>query len=224
MSRHRRSQVHHAVEEIGVVPLYYHSDAAVAVDIAAACAAGGARVVEFTNRGDRAISVFQALTERLGESEPGLMLGVGSVVDAATAALFIAAGAEFVVSPYFVGAVARLCHSRRVAYVPGAATPWEVAQAEASGAELVKLFPASILGPDFVRHHLGPSPDSRLIPTGGIAATEEAVTAWIRAGAAAIGLGSQVIPSRSVAPADVDRLPERLRTIRGWVAAARAGM
>ncbi len=221
MTRPRRLQVHLAIENAGFLPLFTHGDPDVATAITAACAAGGASVVEFTNRGDRALSVFRVLSDRRPEIGPDLILGAGSVVDVTTAALFIAAGADFLVSPYFVPGIARLCHGHRIGYLPGAGTSTEIARAEASGVELVKLFPAATLGPDFIRHHLGPCPQSRLVPTGGIDATEAAVSAWISAGAAAVGLGSQLIPSRTITLADIDRLPDRVRAVGRWVEVAR---
>ena len=222
MSRVSRCQVYAAVEEAGVIPLFYRPDAATAVDIVTACAAGGATVVEFTNRGDGAHAVFATVLQRIRSQHPSTLLGIGTVADAPTAALYIAIGADFIVSPHFDSAIARLYNRRKIPYMPGVCTPTEIGQAEAGGSEMLKLFPARRLGPEFIRDVLAPSPRTSLIPMGGVSATEACVVAWIRAGAVAVGIGSQLIPSQPSGPADLDRLPERVAEIRRWVADARA--
>jgi 2-dehydro-3-deoxyphosphogluconate aldolase/(4S)-4-hydroxy-2-oxoglutarate aldolase len=210
------------VEEAGVVPLFYRTDAAVASDIVAACVAGGAMVVEFTNRGDGAHAVFTSALEHVRSEHPSAILGIGSIADAPTAALYIAIGADFIVSPHFNPEIARLCNRRKIPYIPGVCTPTEIARAEEGGAELLKLFPARQLGPDFIRDVLAPSPRSSLIPMGGVSPTEQCVRDWIRGGAVAVGIGSQLIANHPSRPADLDRLPDRIAEIRRWVADAHA--
>lgn len=221
MGRLSHLEVDTAIEEVGLIPIFYQPDPALVVAAVKACTEGGARVVEFTNRGDGAHGVFTAAITRVREEMPKAILGVGSVVDAPTAALYIAAGADFVVGPYFRREVASLCRRRGVTYIPGAATPAEVARAETFGADIVKVFPAHALGPTFIRDILGPSPQSRLVPTGGIAATQASISAWIQAGAVAVGVGSQLIASHPALPTDLDSVADRVAQVRDWIRQAR---
>jgi 2-dehydro-3-deoxyphosphogluconate aldolase/(4S)-4-hydroxy-2-oxoglutarate aldolase len=141
MARFTRLQVLNAMVETGLVPVFYNGDVEVAKNIVAACAAGGARCIEFTNRGDFAPFVFKELSEYCAQAIPQVMLGVGSIVDPYTASLYIASGACFVVGPSLNPEVARLCNRRKIAYSPGCATATEIAQAEELGVEIVKMFP-----------------------------------------------------------------------------------
>lgn len=222
MARHSRLEVLTEMLRIGAVPLFFDEVPARAAAIVEACSSGGMRVVEFTNRGDRALAVFDALAAQVAAHQPEVVLGIGSVVDAPTAALFIAAGADFVVSPSFNPEVARLCNRRRVAYLPGCATATEIGRAEELGAEIVKVFPGEVLGPAFVRAVLGPSPATRLMPTGGVEATAAGIAQWIDAGAACVGIGSKLI-GRHRGPEDLERITACARDVVCWVAAARDG-
>lgn len=214
--------VENAIIQAGLVPLFYQPDPAIVIDAVGACVTGGARVVEFTDRGPGAHQVFSTAIEALRQQSVPAMLGVGSIVDPATASLYIANGAEFVVGPYFQPDVAALCHRHGVPYIPGAATPWEIGQAEAHGATIVKVFPARLLKPQFIADVLGPSPHSRLVPTGGVPATREGVSEWIRAGAVAVGIGSQLVPSHPTRPTDLDTLAERVAEAISWIAESRS--
>ena len=183
---------------------------------------GGAAAVEFTNRGPGALRVFQALAER-PEFAAGASLGVGSIVDAPTAALFIAAGARFVVSPIFNAEVARLCNRRRIPYLPGCATPTEIATAEEWGAEIVKVFPGKVGGPAFIRDVLGPMPWSRLMPTGGVQLNAANLTEWFAAGACCVGMGSDLVRRDLVAAADYRAISANVRTALKLIREARGG-
>jgi 2-dehydro-3-deoxyphosphogluconate aldolase/(4S)-4-hydroxy-2-oxoglutarate aldolase len=176
MARFSRLQVLNTIVEDGLVPVFYHADVEVARQVAAACASGGARVVEFTNRGDFAPEVFKELSHSLARERPEVILGVGSVVDAPTAALYIACGANFVVGPLLNPDVARLCNRRKIPYSPGCGSATEIAQAEELGVEIVKVFPGTAVGgPAFVKSVLGPCPWTSIMPTGGVDATEESI-------------------------------------------------
>ena len=221
MARHSRLEVWTAILDSGLVPLFYHGETEVAGQIVMACAQAGVRCIEFTNRGDQAHRVFQELALRNGQGQ-GLILGAGSVIDAATAALYIQLGAEFIVGPVFNPEVARLCNRRKVAYLPGCATASEISAAEELGAEICKIFPGGQLGgPDFIKAILGPMPWARLMPTGGVEATQESVSAWIKAGAACLGVGSNLISKQSVAAGDFRAIGERAANILGWIRTAR---
>jgi 2-dehydro-3-deoxyphosphogluconate aldolase/(4S)-4-hydroxy-2-oxoglutarate aldolase len=206
----------------GLVSLFYHSDVEVSKKVAEACAAGGARILEFTNRGDFAFEVFKGLSQALAAEKSALILGVGSVVDAPTAALFIGAGANFVVGPIFNPEVARLCNRRKIGYVPGCGTLNEISQAEEYGAEIVKIFPGGAVGgPGFIKDVLGPCPWTRVMPTGGVDATEESIRGWIGAGACCVGMGSKLITKKAVSAGDYASITETVKQVLAWIAAAR---
>lgn len=207
----------------GLLPLVSAADPEVAAEVVLACERGGAPAVEFTNRGPHPWPTFLRLSEILQAKGSRAILGVGTVTDAPTAALYLASGARFVVSPTFDPEVARLCNRQKIAYIPGCATATEVGRAEEAGVEIVKLFPADAAGgPDFIKALLAPSPWSRIMPTGGIAPTAEDIGAWIGAGAAALGMGSQLISGAVVAERRFDELEGTVGSAIGLIAEARA--
>lgn len=221
MARFMRLDVYQQILETGLAPLFYHGDLDTAVEVVAACVRGGARTVEFTNRGDLAYPTFAALVQRFAKTDPNVILGVGSVQDAPTAALFIAAGANFVVGPGLNPEIARLCNRRKIAYIPGAATETEIEQAEEWGAEIVKLFPSDVLTPKFVRAALGPCPWHRLLATSGVDPTENSVSEWIKAGAAALGMGGKLISSQAIQQRAFDGITQKTAQVLGWIRDAR---
>jgi 2-dehydro-3-deoxyphosphogluconate aldolase / (4S)-4-hydroxy-2-oxoglutarate aldolase len=223
LARYNRLEVLNAIVDLGLVPLFYQPDLEVAKQIVAACKAGGCRVVEFTNRGDFALHTFTALAQHFAKADPEIILGVGSVVDAPTAAMYIAAGAHFVVSPLLNEEVIRLCNRRKIAYMPGCATVSEISQAEELGVEIIKIFPADTLGgPKFIKNVLGPCPWSRIMPSGGVDATEENIRAWIKAGAACVGMGGNLITKELVAAGDFAAISNKVTQVLAWIKAARA--
>lgn len=222
MARFTRLEVYQAMLESGLVPLFYHPEIEVSRSVVKACADGGARVLEFTHRGDFAFDVFQQISKSLAAEKSALMLGVGSVVDAPTAALYLAAGANFVVGPIFNPEVARLCNRRKIAYLPGCGTLNDISLAEEYGAEIVKIFPGSAVGgPAFIKDVLGPCPWTRIMPTGGVEATEENIRTWIRAGACCVGMGSKLITKSAVLAGDYAGMAKNVEQVLAWVAAAR---
>ena len=223
MARFTRMQVLNAILEDGLVPVFYHADAAVAVKVAEACAAGGAQVLEFTNRGDMAPEVFKELSRYLAREHREIILGVGSVVDAPTAALYISYGANFVVGPLLNPEVARLCNRHKIAYSPGCGSVTEISQAEELGVEIVKVFPGrSVGGPEFVKSVLGPCPWTSIMPTGGVDASEESIRAWFSAGVACVGLGSNLVRKEWVAAGDWAAISNQVRQVLGWIRQARS--
>lgn len=222
MARFDRMTVLNAMLDAGLVPVFYHADVEVAKKIVTACVAGGARVVEFTNRGDRAWNVFTELIAWADKAQPDVILGVGSVVDAPTAALYIASGANFVVGPVLNPEIARLCNRRKVAYSPGCGSVSEISQAEELGVEIVKIFPGGeVGGPAFVKAVLAPMPWTRIMPTGGVEATQESVSSWIKAGAACLGMGGNLIRKDLVAAGDFDAIRENVARVLAWIREAR---
>jgi 2-dehydro-3-deoxyphosphogluconate aldolase / (4S)-4-hydroxy-2-oxoglutarate aldolase len=221
MAHYSRLKVLPTMIDIGMIPVFYHPDPIVTVNIINACLDGGARCFEFTNRGDRAHEVFGEVIHQLS-SDNRLILGTGSVIEAGTAALYIQLGSNFIVGPNLNPDVARLCNRRKVAYSPGCGSATEISQAEELGVEICKIFPgSSVGGPDFVKDLLGPMPWTRIMPTGGVDATEESVTHWIKAGVACVGMGSKLFPKDVMAAGEYSKITEKVKAVLGWVKAAR---
>jgi 2-dehydro-3-deoxyphosphogluconate aldolase / (4S)-4-hydroxy-2-oxoglutarate aldolase len=221
MARFDRLKVYNTILDTGLVPLFYEAKLETAQKILKVLYDGGARVAEFTNRGDGAIDVFTPLAQFASSSCPSLILGVGSIVDAPTAALYLAHGANFVVGPSLNPEVSKLCNRRKTAYVPGCGTVSEISQAEELGAEIVKVFPGnSVGGPPFVKAVLGPMPWSRLMPTG-VEANQENVQGWIKAGAACVGLGSGLIRQDWVQTGKFNEISDLTKQVLGWITEAR---
>ena len=182
-----------------MVPVFYHKDLEVAKAVVKACYEGGVRAFEFTNRGDFAHEIFGELVKFAAVECPEMALGVGSVVDPATAALYIQLGACFVVGPLFNPEISRICNRRLVPYTPGCGTISEVGAAQETGCDLCKVFPGDVLGAKFVKGLLAPMPWSKLMVTGGVEPTEENLTAWFKAGVYCVGMGSKLFPKDKVA-------------------------
>jgi 2-dehydro-3-deoxyphosphogluconate aldolase / (4S)-4-hydroxy-2-oxoglutarate aldolase len=223
MARFSRMDVYNTMHETGLVPVFYHGDIELVKAVARACARGGARLIEFTNRGDGAFDVFRELERFCAREAPTLITGAGSIVDAPTAALYVNNGASFVVGPLLNPEVARLCNRRKVAYSPGCATATEISQAEELGCEIVKIFPGDVVGgPDFVRAVKGPCPWVSIMPTGGVDVSEESLGAWFKAGVTCVGVGSNLITKDLLARKDFDGIAKRveqalalIRKVRG---------
>lgn len=193
-----------------------------AKNIVSACAEGGARVVEFTSRGDRACRIFSELVSHFDGQPSEVILGVGSVLDPATAALYINCGANFVVGPVLNREVAKVCNRRKISYSPGCGSATEISDAEELGVEIVKVFPGGqVGGPAFVKAVLGPMPWSRLMPTGGVSASRESISEWIGAGAACLGIGSKLITKELVARGDWGALKDKVAECLSYIKEAR---
>lgn len=222
MARFSRMDVLNAIIQTGMVPVYYHADVEVMKGVAKAVAAGGCRLLEFTNRGDFAPDVFKELVRFCQQETPDLMLGAGTIVEEATAALYLAYGANFIVGPSLSEGVARLCNRRKIAYMPGCGSVTEINDAEELGVEIVKLFPGEAVGgPDFVRTVLSPCPWTRIMPTGEIEASRENLRRWFKAGITAVGLGSSLIRKEYLQSGDDAALTARTVEVLAWIREAR---
>lgn len=218
-----RLTVLRAMMEQGVIPVFYHPDVEVCSKVIQACANGGAKCIEFTNRGDFASHAFHQVTMHFAKADPSVIMGVGSIVDAPTAGVYIANGAKFVVGPLLNAEVARVCNRRMIPYSPGCGTASEIGYAQELGCEIVKVFPGGTVGgPEFVKNVLGPMPWTRIMPTGGVEATEESLRKWFGAGIVACGIGSNLITKALLDAEDYDGIERRVRetvqlikTIRG---------
>jgi len=212
MARFSRLHTLTAMKETGLVPVFYHPDADTAVKIVDACARGGAVTLEFTNRGDGAVPVFTELEAHCKKKIPGVILGVGSVVDAPTAAQYINAGANFVVGPVLDEETAFLCNSRKVPYSPGCGSATEIARAHRLGVEICKIFPGDLVGgPGFVKAVRGPMPWTDLMPTGGVDPTENSLTSWFSAGVSCVGIGSKLVTKDLVERGDFDGIAQNVQ-------------
>lgn len=202
MARFDKIAVLNKMAATGVVPVFYNSDAEVAKQVVKACYEGGVRAFEFTNRGDFAHEVFAEVVKYAAKECPEMAVGVGSVVDAPTAALYIQLGACFVVGPLFNADVAKVCNSRLIPYTPGCGSITEVGMAQEAGCDLCKVFPGDVLGPKFVKGLMAPMPWSKIMVTGGVEPTVENLSKWFKAGAFAVGMGSCLFPKEVVAAED----------------------
>lgn len=207
MARFTRIEVATAMKETGMVPVFYHQDIELCKRILKACYDGGARVFEFTNRGDNAQEVFNELNKYAAKETPEMILGIGSVIDAGTTSIYIQHGTNFVVSPILNAEMARVCNRRKIAWSPGCGSLTEISYAEELGAEVVKIFPGSqVGGPSFVKAIKGPFPWSSIMPTGGVEPTEENLKGWFDAGVHCVGMGSKLFVKNGAGEIDCKAL------------------
>ncbi|MDN5217024.1 bifunctional 4-hydroxy-2-oxoglutarate aldolase/2-dehydro-3-deoxy-phosphogluconate aldolase [Fulvivirgaceae bacterium BMA12] len=211
MSRFTRIEVASVMASTGLVPLFYHPDVELGKKVLKACYDGGARLLEFTNRGDYAHEVFAALNKYAAEELPEMIMGVGSVTDAGAASLYMQLGANFVVTPVLREDIAFACNRKKILWSPGCMSLTEIARAEELGAEVVKIFPGGQLGPGFVKAIKGPCPWTSIMPTGGVSPTEENLTAWFEAGVTCVGMGSKLISKEVLKNNDFDSLKEKVQ-------------
>lgn len=211
MAQYSRIEVAMVMKQTGLVPLFYHSDIEVSKKVLKACYDGGAHLMEFTARGDFAHEVFGALTKYAIKELPGMIMGVGSVTDAAAASRFMALGANFIVTPVLREDIAIVCNRRKVLWSPGCGTLTEIARAEELGCEIVKLFPGDIYGPDFVKGIKGPQPWTSIMPTGGVSPTKENLEGWFKAGVTCVGMGSQLIGKNANGDFDLVKIEQLVK-------------
>ena len=193
-----------------MVPLFYHSDIEIAKKILKACYEGGARLLEFTSRGDFAHQIFDELNKYVLTELPDMIMGVGSVTDSAAASLYMQLGANFIVTPVLREDIAVVCNRRKVLWSAGCGSLTEIARAEELGGEIVKLFPGSIYGPDFVKAIKGPQPWTSIMPTGGVSTEEDNLRGWFDAGVTCVGMGSKLISNEILANEDFEGLKTKV--------------
>ena len=201
-----------ALMDQGVIPVFYHKDPDICIKVIEACSAGGAKCIEFTNRGDYASYTFLDVARHFDKTDPSVIMGVGSIVDAPTAGIYIANGAKFVVGPILNADVAKVCNRRKIPYSPGCGSASEISYAEELGCEIVKVFPGTqVGGPEFVKSVLGPMPWTRIMPTGGVDPDEASVKAWFSAGIVAAGMGSKLITKELLDAQDYKGIETKVR-------------
>jgi len=217
MAQYSRLEVATVMKESGMVPLFYHPNVTLGKKVLKACYDGGARLMEFTARGDFASEVFLELNKFAIAELPGMIMGVGSITDAAAASMFMQMGANFIVTPSLREDIAIVCNRRKVLWSPGCGSLTEINAAEEMGCEIVKLFPGSTYGPSFVKAIKGPQPWTSVMPTGGVTTETANLKAWFDAGVTCVGMGSQLISKEVLANNDFKGLESTVRETLGTI-------
>lgn len=222
MAKYSKQQTIAAMAATGMVPVFFSADVETAKQVVKACYDGGVRAFEFTNRGDFAHEVFGQLSKYVSSELPGMVLGAGTILDPATAALFMQLGANFIVGPNFNPEVAKVCNRRLVPYIPGCGSVTEIQNAMEAGCDVCKVFPAgNVGGPSFVKNVRGPLPWAQLMVTGAVEPTEENLTAWVKAGVTCVGMGSKLFPKEVVKAADWGTITALCQAALGYIKAAK---
>ena len=211
MARFSRIEVFRTMERTKLVPLHYNPDFDIMKNVTKACYDGGARVFEFTNRGDFAHEVFQELSKFCNAHLPDMILGVGSVTDAATASFYMQLSANFIVTPALREDIAVVCNRKKVLWSPGCGSLTEICRAEELGCELVKLFPGGVYGPAMIKAIKGPQPWTNIMPTGGVSPTRENLKSWFDAGVTCVGMGSKLVRQDFIEGEDFDGLKKLVK-------------
>ncbi len=211
MANFTRIEVATVMKDTGLVPLFYDADIEISKQVIQAVYKGGARLLEFTARGDFAHEVFGELNKYVLKELPDMVMGVGSVTDAASASRFMALGANFIVTPVLREDIAVVCNRRKVLWSPGCGSLTEICKAEELGCEIVKLFPGGIYGPGFVKAIKGPQPWTSIMPTGGVSPTKENLEGWFNAGVTCVGMGSKLIAKNAEGSYDLEKIESDTR-------------
>tara|TARA_B100000700_G_scaffold143181_1_gene159145 strand:- start:288 stop:956 length:669 start_codon:yes stop_codon:yes gene_type:complete len=193
MGRFNKLQTLNYINENKVVPVFYNSDVDISISVMKSLYKGGIKILEFTNRGDFALEVFNELEKYCQKNLPEMILGAGSISDETMANMYISSGSNFIVGPLTNKNVAIACNRKKVPYMPGCLTPTEISEAEELGCDVVKVFPAdSVSGPNFIKSVLAPMPWSWIMPTGGVDMEEEGLKKWLSSGVFSVGMGSKL--------------------------------
>lgn len=208
-----RQQVTEYILQQGILPLYFHPEEQVSVEVLRAIYRAGIRAVEYTNRGEAAFRNFQKLIAIRNQEMPDMWLGVGTIKQLKEAEQYLAAGADFLVSPGYLADVARLAIERNLLYAPGCMTPTEIMAAEQQGLQLIKLFPGSLLGPEFVSSIRDIFPALWFMPTGGVDTTRENLERWFQAGVVTVGMGSKLISKKLMEQRDYATIEKLTREV-----------
>ena len=222
MARFTRIEVAQTMSNQGMVPLFFNSDIETCKRVVTACHRGGSRLLEFTNRGDYAHEVFGELNKYCERELPDMIMGVGSVTDAGAASLYMQLGANFVVTPVLREDIAVVCNRRKVLWSPGCGSLTEIARAEELGAEIVKLFPGSVYGPDFIKAVRAPQPWTSIMPTGGVSPDYDNLKSWFEAGATCVGMGSKLMARDSQGQFDYQKIEELTRQTLEYIRTIRS--
>ena len=206
-------QVTAAIIEQGMLPLYFNADKEVSIEVLRALYKAGVKAVEYTNRGEAALKNFTAMVQVRNTEMPGILLGVGTIKNKQQAEEYMAAGADFLVSPGFVPEVAAYATGREIFYAPGCMTPTEIIAAENAGIGFIKLFPGNMLGPDFLSGIKDIFPRLLFMPTGGVDTTQENIAGWFKAGVCAVGMGSKLVSKKLMEAKDYTTIESDTKTV-----------
>ena len=201
------------IQQQKMLPLWFHKDATVSVEVLKALYAAGIKAVEYTNRGAEAVENFKALRKVVNESMPGMLLGIGTVKTVEDAQKFISAGADFIISPVVFPPVAKVVQDAGLLWIPGCLTPTEVFTAEMNGAKMVKIFPGSVVGPSYIAAIKELFPGLLFMPTGGVDTTAENIKEWFDAGVVAVGMGSKLISKSVLQNKEYDKLTQQTKGV-----------
>jgi 2-dehydro-3-deoxyphosphogluconate aldolase/(4S)-4-hydroxy-2-oxoglutarate aldolase len=201
------------IKEQGLLPLFYHDDAAVCIAIAKALYQAGVHTIEFTNRGGRAMENFKLILKERDQSMPGLLLGVGTIKTGTEAISFIESGADFLVSPVFDKGVCDAASSHKIFWVPGCTTPTEINVAQQAGCSFIKLFPGNLLGAGYIEAIRPLFTGLDFVVTGGVDTTEENIRTWFKSGVACIGMGSKLISKDILQSKDYEGLTTKTKEV-----------
>jgi 2-dehydro-3-deoxyphosphogluconate aldolase / (4S)-4-hydroxy-2-oxoglutarate aldolase len=207
------NQVAKAIVEQGMLPLYFNADEQVSLDVLKAIYKAGVKAVEYTNRGEAALHNFGKMVALRNTEMPNLLLGVGTIKNMQQAKEYLAAGADFLISPGFVPDVAVHCVANNIFYAPGCMTPTEIIAAENAGIGFIKLFPGNMLGPEFLSGIKDIFPKLLFMPTGGVDTTKENIEGWYKAGVCAVGMGSKLISKTLMAAKDYETIESETRNV-----------
>ncbi|HAI84400.1 MAG TPA: bifunctional 4-hydroxy-2-oxoglutarate aldolase/2-dehydro-3-deoxy-phosphogluconate aldolase [Chitinophagaceae bacterium] len=210
-----------AIEQQGVLPLYYHAQSDACIAAMQALYGAGIRLIEFTNRGEHALPNFLAMVAERNATMPDLKLGIGTILSEADALAFIDAGADFLVSPVFDAAIADVAYMQKILWIPGCMTPTEIHTAAKAGCTLVKLFPGNVLGAGFVDAIKTLFPHVKMMPTGGVEPTIASMQVWFKAGVIAVGMGSKLLPNTLLETKDIEAITANTQQLLQNVAASR---
>ena len=196
-----------------IIPVFNHEDKHVTENVLSACYKSGMRAFEFTNRGTHSVDVFKYIISNRFKF-PDMSIGIGSIMNTAQAQEYVKIGADFVVAPYLDLWVGSYCIKAGKPWIPGCGTLTEIISAQKAGADLIKLFPGGVLGPEFVKSVLGPCPDLKLMPTGGVAPTKVNLESWFNAGVFSIGMGSKLFDKEVIKPENQDVLINKISQLK----------
>jgi len=222
VAQYSRIEVASVMKETGMVPLFYHPNVELGKKVLRACYDGGARLMEFTARGDYAFEVFSELNKYAIKELPGMIMGVGSITDAGAASMFMQMGANFIVTPSLREDIAIVCNRRKVLWSPGCGSLTEINRAEELGCEIVKLFPGDLYGPGFIKAIKGPQPWTSIMPTGGVSTEEANLKAWFNAGVTCVGMGSKLISKEILSNKDYTGLENKVKETLSLISKLRA--
>ncbi|MDZ4807300.1 MAG: bifunctional 4-hydroxy-2-oxoglutarate aldolase/2-dehydro-3-deoxy-phosphogluconate aldolase [Bacteroidota bacterium] len=207
-----------AIVQQGILPLYFNPDETVSVEVLKAIYRAGIKAVEYTNRGEAALSNFKKMVEVRNAAMTGLLLGVGTIKNLKQAEDYVNAGADFLVSPGFVAEVASYAIGKDIFYAPGCMTPTEIIAAENAGITFIKLFPGNMLGTEFVTTIKDIFPKLLFMPTGGVDTTKENIESWFKAGVCAVGMGSKLISKKLMEAKDYATIESSTKAVLAIIA------